>query len=66
MNSIDTGKTTIIEPKIIKREKRMVDAMGLIYCKDRHGYENALCTKCFERGVYAKKRLAHCRYKEKN
>ena len=65
MNSIDTRKTTIIEPKIIEREKRMVDAMILIYCKDHHGCENAPCTKCSKLGIYAKERLENCRYKEK-
>ena len=65
MNGADTSKTTTNEPKIIEREKKMVDAMVLIYCKDHHKYENALCSKCFELGVYAKNRLGNCRFQEK-
>ena len=65
MNGADTSKTTTNEPKIIEREKKMVDAMVLIYCKDHHKYENALCSKCFELGVYTKSRLENCRYQEK-
>ncbi|NHJ32018.1 MAG: nitrous oxide-stimulated promoter family protein [Asgard group archaeon] len=53
------------EPKIIQREKKMVDAMILIYCKDNHGYFSAPCTKCSGLGDYAKKRLESCRFQEK-
>lgn len=58
------NKEMRVEPKIIAREKRMVDAMVLIYCKAHHGYSDAPCVKCAELGVYAKSRLEHCRYQE--
>ena len=51
--------------KIIQREKRMVDAMVFIYCKDHHGYSNAPCVKCSKLGDYAKNRLEACQYREK-
>jgi hypothetical protein len=53
------------EPKIIQREKTMIDAMIQIYCRDHHITNNELCSKCFELGVYAKGRLKNCRYLEK-
>ena len=65
MNFINSTESSCIEPKIIEREKRMVDAMILIYCKDHHDYENAPCHKCFNLGLYAKNRLENCRYQEK-
>ena len=66
MNFINSNESSCIEPKIIEREKRMVDVMILIYCKDHHGYENAPCYNCFKIGLYAKNRLENCRYQEKN
>lgn len=65
MTSAKTSKESPVEPKIIRREKRMVDAMVLIYCKAHHGYSGAPCAKCAELGVYAKNRLENCRYQEK-
>jgi hypothetical protein len=65
MSSANIGKATAIEPKIIQREKKMVDAMVIIYCKDHHDYSDVLCPKCFELGVYAKNRLENCPYQEK-
>ena len=59
------NKELRVEPKIIQREKRMVDDMVLIYCKAHHGYIGAPCAKCAELGVYAKNRLQNCRYQEK-
>ena len=47
-NSNSSTKDSL--PKIIQREKRMVDAMVFIYCKDHHGYSNAPCIKCSELG----------------
>ena len=65
MTSTKTSKESPVEPKIIRREKRMVDAMVLIYCKAQHGYSGAPCAKCAELGVYAKNRLENCRYQDK-
>jgi hypothetical protein len=65
MNYDDSNKAITIEPKIIEREKRMVEAMVLIYCKDLNGYSSDSCAKCTELEVYAKKRLENCRYHKK-
>ena len=51
MDSAKTFSENSVEPKIVKREKRMVDAMVLIYCKNHHGYAVASCVKCIELGV---------------
>jgi hypothetical protein len=65
MNSAKPSHESPIEPRIIEREKRMVDAMVLIYCKAHHDHAGAPCSKCAELGVYAKNRLENCRYQEK-
>ena len=65
MNSAKISQELSVAPKIIEREKRMVDAMVLIYCRAHHGYNGAPCVKCAELGVYAKGRLNHCRFQEK-
>ena len=64
MTSTKTSKENSLEPKIIEREKRMVDAMVIIYCRAHHVYSGAPCVKCAELGVYAKNRLENCRYQE--
>ena len=53
------------EPKIITREKKMVDAMVHIFCRDHHSNGEALCEKCSELRDYAKKRLESCCFQEK-
>jgi len=65
MTSAKTTQKSSVEPKIIGREKRMVDAMVLIYCKAHHGYGGSPCVQCSDHGVYAKNRLENCRYQEK-
>ena len=53
------------EPDIITREKKMVETMVKIYCKDHHDTKKALCSECVEIKDYAKNRLENCRYQEK-
>ena len=65
MTPVKATQESSVEPRIIGREKRMVDAMVLIYCKAHHGYVGAPCVKCSELGVYANNRLENCRYQEK-
>ena len=65
MISTKTSTEDPVEPNIVGREKRMVDAMVIIFCKDHHGYSGAPCGKCAEFGVYAKNRLENCKYQEK-
>ncbi|MGD0281248.1 MAG: nitrous oxide-stimulated promoter family protein [Dissulfurispiraceae bacterium] len=49
--------------KII-REEKTVQAMIRIYCGDKHGTKNSLCTDCKELAAYAKSRLAKCPLQE--
>jgi len=53
------------KPKIIVREKKMVQAMVQIYCQNHHQTKNSLCKKCNDLKDYAKDRLDNCRYQEK-
>jgi len=46
----------------ISREKRTVEAMLRIYCRDRHGTRGPLCEDCRELLYYAQARLDRCRY----
>ena len=56
---------SINQPKIIEREKKMVEAMIQIYCKDHHNPDHLPCMKCSELEEYSKNRLDNCRYQEK-
>lgn len=44
----------------LRREKRTIDAMIGIYCRDHHGTGPGLCASCAELAAYARERLAHC------
>jgi hypothetical protein len=57
--------TLDIEPRIIKREKKMVKAMVKIYCENHHHTKNSLCPECIELRDYVIKRLENCRYQKK-
>lgn len=45
------------EPKIIQREKRMGEAMIIIYCKDNNNTTQYHCSICSRFEVYAKKKI---------
>lgn len=64
MNQPADGRNGIT-PKIIVREKLMVDAMVTIYCHDHHGTTGSLCEACAKLKDYAKARLDNCHYQEK-
>ncbi len=49
----------------ITREKRTVEAMIRLYCRDNHAAGDPLCGECSELLAYARKRLDLCRYAEK-
>ena len=54
------------QPDIIRREKKMVEAMVQIYCESHHSTRNdSLCSKCKALKDYAENRLESCRYQEK-
>jgi predicted amidophosphoribosyltransferase len=49
----------------ISREKKTIEAMVHIYCKNHHGSKGELCPECSELFEYAKMRLDKCPFKEK-
>ena len=65
MNCSDEGLSESDQPAIIKREKKMVEAMVQIYCESHHSTNGSLCSKCVNLKDYAKNRLDNCRYQEK-
>ena len=48
----------------IKREKRTMQAMVQLYCKNHHHLEDGLCEDCSDMLEYAQKRLDHCPFQE--
>jgi len=48
----------------IKREKKTIEAMLRIYCKNHHGTKGELCSECNELLEYAKTRLDKCPFQE--
>jgi len=44
----------------LRREKRTIDAMIGIYCRDHHGAGRDLCAACGGLAAYARERLTHC------
>jgi hypothetical protein len=48
----------------MERERRTVEAMISIYCHQRHGTGNGLCTECKALQEYARQRLQKCPYQE--
>ena len=49
----------------IKREKKTIEAMVRIYCKNKHETKDGLCSECTEFLEYAKMRLDKCPFQEK-
>jgi hypothetical protein len=48
----------------IDRERRTIEAMVKIYCRDKHGSRGPLCEECLELMEYAEKRIEKCPYHE--
>jgi hypothetical protein len=48
----------------IEREKRTIEAMLQIYCKDLHDGNGSLCGECSQLLDYAWRRLAGCPFRE--
>jgi hypothetical protein len=46
----------------IERERKTVEAMIRLFCRDRHGGEQGPCPACEELRAYAGKRLEACPY----
>jgi len=49
----------------IKREKKTIEAMIHIYCKNKHDTRGELCAECSTFLEYAKMRLDNCPFQEK-
>ena len=50
----------LVETPRILRERRTIEVMILIYCREVHGSEDSLCTECEALRVYAMQRLERC------
>jgi hypothetical protein len=50
------------EPRRFDREKKTIEAMIRIYCRDTHQPPNALCTECAGLLEYALLRLDKCAF----
>ena len=48
----------------IARERKTIEAMILLYCRDQHGSKQALCGDCAGLWAYAQQRLDRCPYGE--
>jgi hypothetical protein len=51
-------------PGRIEREKKTVEAMVRLYCRNLHGERHALCGECTGLLEYARLRLDHCPFQE--
>jgi len=51
--------------KRIRREKKTIDAMVHIYCKNHHDTHGEICTECADFLAYAFMRLDKCPFQEK-
>jgi len=48
----------------IMREKKTIQAMVKIYCKDKHNTKKEICSECTEFIEYARVRLSKCPFQE--
>jgi len=48
----------------MKRERKTVENMIGIYCRDHHYIEEGLCFECHELAEYARLRLQNCPFQE--
>ena len=65
MNKNNKDQIKNDESKIISREKKMVDSMVLIYCKNHHNSIRIPCKSCTNFSEYSKNRLENCFYQDK-
>ena len=52
-------QTRALSPRF-ERERRTMEAMIAIYCRDRHGFRQPLCDQCTGLLDYAEQRLDRC------
>jgi hypothetical protein len=55
----------MVGPSRIKREKRTMQAMMVLYCRHHHSSNGLLCDDCTELLDYANHRIDLCPYQEK-
>ncbi len=55
----------VTEHPRIRREKKTIEVMVHIYCKNKHESQGELCPECSELLEYAKMRLDKCPFQEK-
>lgn len=48
----------------IEKEKKIINLMINLYCKNKHGSNNKLCEECRELLEYADMRLNNCKFGE--
>jgi len=53
------------ERRRIKREKKTIDCMVRIYCRDKHKHGKVLCADCRELLEYSMKRIDRCQFQER-
>ena len=51
-------------PRLMERERKTLETMIRIFCRDRHGSGKDLCLDCRELQAYAMKRLEKCPFGE--
>jgi hypothetical protein len=48
----------------IQRERKTIEAMIALFCRDQHESKGGLCAECAALAVYALQRIEHCPYGE--
>jgi hypothetical protein len=48
----------------MERERRTIDTMVRLYCRDHHGTRGGSCDECDDLREYALARLERCRYQD--
>jgi predicted amidophosphoribosyltransferase len=59
---MDVNQVHRDEPQRLKRERRTIQVMMRIYCRDKHQTPHGLCPECLTLLAYANERLDHCVY----
>ena len=50
------------ERRKLQRERKTIDAMIALFCRDKHASEGSLCVECAALAVYAWQRVEKCPY----
>ena len=61
---MDGGKLQKVEGPRIRREKKTVDAMIRLYCREHHEADGGLCSECQKLHDFAMLRLTYCPFQE--